>query len=153
MSSDKTPSSIPVWLSQILHSMRVKHIEASFSGGGDEGSLDEVKFGGAERTQPFSDGIEMDLEGLRVRGACAYDRSFLDFVIESLEKDVEPFGNYADGDGGSARIMILVDEEGAWVEEGDFTPGSSWDDDEYDDEFEEGDLYDAEEEEDCTLTP
>lgn len=131
----ETVSHMEPWLASIMHGLGVTSIEASFSGGGDEGQMDDLIIYTSENSEKTADEIESYLEGLKVRQAAHYQPSFFDKLKEMLENDVEPVGDYANGDGGSAWLRIAITEDGAFVESSYFTPYEP-EDEEYDEDEE-----------------
>jgi|TARA_R110002051_G_scaffold161231_1_gene232850 hypothetical protein len=114
-------SNIEPWLAKIMLGLGVASIEANFSGGGDEGCMDDMIIYPREGSVKSASEIEEHLESLKIRQAANLQPSFLDKLKENIESDVEPLGDYANGDGGSAWIRIAITDHGAYVEGSDFT--------------------------------
>ncbi|MEY8801974.1 hypothetical protein AB9K35_16820 [Leisingera sp. XS_AS12] len=129
-----TSSSIEPWLAAILHKFEVTTIEASFSGSGDEGHMDDLILTLRDGAEGTEDSVWKSLKELKVRSAESYRKSLYDILEEKVEKDADPVGNYSDNEGGAVYLQIAISEDAAEVIYTDYTPGSY--DDEYDDEEE-----------------
>ncbi|ETX13336.1 hypothetical protein OCH239_10865 [Roseivivax halodurans JCM 10272] len=138
MSDDTPPSSIERWLAQLLNKLEVASIEASFSGGGDEGSMDDMIV--AMRPGATMSGEELlkHLDTLEQRSVGNFRSSFRDKLVDQIEHDASYLGDYANNEGGSVFLRLEVEGDAVKIAVGDFTPGSYDDDEDYD--YDEEDL-------------
>ncbi len=130
---DYIPSQIPLWMNKILSNLGVNSMEATFSGCGDSGQMDDLIL----NVSPESGKTELEivdhLKEVKIRLSSRLTQNFWDLLADSISTDADPLGNYSDGDGGSIWMRITVTPDGASICDYTYTPGEP-DYDEYDDD-------------------
>jgi hypothetical protein len=132
---DENASSIPRWLAGIIHNLGVQSIEATFSGSGDNGCMDDLILNLSPEAGMTEVEMSNHLESLKVRLQGGREESFWGLLGDHVTDDAEPLGNYSDGDGGSVWLRIAIEPSGAYLDSSSYTPGEPYEDDEHDDEW------------------
>lgn len=141
------PADSHSWLGPVLSNLGVASFEADFSGSGDSGQMDEVRFKDANGAELSSTDILAALQRLPLHSKGGFMSNFEVALDEMMGADADNEGNYYDNEGGFASVSYSVSPHGIEKTGGYYEPGSYEDDDEYDpDDDEDPDEEDLEEE-------
>jgi hypothetical protein len=154
---DELDLSLPdpkIWLYPFLADLGVTQIEASMSGSGDSGDLDDVSWYRGDTLIPNEE-VEGVLTGLTVDDGSTRHHNFLDVARDMFTSDGSKAGNWYDGEGGSALCRYELDPEAGVINllETEYAPGEEYDNDEDDDWEPEFGETDEEELEDDDVEP
>jgi len=138
-----------IWLYPFLTDLGITGIEASMSGSGDSGDLDDVIWYRGDTLAPNEE-VEGVLTGLTVDDGSGRHHNFLDKIREMFTSDGSGAGNWCDNEGGSALCRYDLDPETGVINlvEAEYAPGEEYDDDEDEDDDWEPDFGEADEGED-----
>lgn len=141
---------VETWTGKILHGLGVRHVEVRFSGGGDSGDLDEVRyFSDAEGTVEMSqDALEQSIKKITMPSDFRHT-TMLDILHSYWEGHANDQGNWYDNSGGAVESAYSITAEGT---DHEFSHITYYDDEndeeeEYDEELEEDADFDLEEDE------
>jgi hypothetical protein len=133
------------WLGAVLHHLGVHKIEATLSGGGDSGAIDDVTYLDASGQPMDSAKVEDFLLSQVLADGSENPATFQSCLYLMIESAAEDLGNYYDNEGGSVWLLYTVQARSLEQTEGVFTAGE-YEDEEYDGEYaeeEDPDLEDA----------
>lgn len=140
------PADPRIWLAPVLANLGVARFEADFSGSGDSGQMDEVRFKDSSGSEMSSEEIMGALQRIPLHSKGGFMSNLENALDEMMSSDAENEGNYYDNEGGFAQVSYAVSPQGIEKTGGYYAPGSYEDEDEdYEPEDEENDEEDLEE--------
>jgi hypothetical protein len=121
------------WLAPLLAQMDITRFEASFSGGGDEGGLDDVLFYKSDATMASSEEVKTLLSGIALPDGSAHVQTAHDVFEAALYEATQHDGDYSNGEGGSLWAEFRVRPGGIVKGDVEFSY-SEYDDEDYDED-------------------
>lgn len=140
------PADPRTWLAPVLTNLGVASFEADFSGSGDSGQMDEVRFKDADGNDMDSEEVLAALKRLPLHSKGGFRSDFESALDDLMSADAEHEGNYYDNEGGFVQLCYAVSPHGIEKTGGYYEPGSYEDEDEdYEPEEDEDDEEDMDE--------
>jgi hypothetical protein len=128
-----------IWLADLLSRQNVSSFEASFSGGGDEGGLNDLLFRRRDGTIDDKGEVDAFLSSILLPDGSAHVPTAKDMFDDMLDAATEADGDYCNNEGGSLWAEFHVLPQGIVKSSVDFTPGSYEDDPDDEDDFDDQD--------------
>ena len=125
------------WIGLSLHALGARRLQATFSGSGDSGDLDDILYFDAEGDPLPNDSIQSTLEAMKVFNGTSHAPDYHEVLVDLLAERASDFGNYYENEGGSVVIDCEIDSSGLEIVGGSFEPGV-WDEDEFDEDEDYG---------------
>lgn len=132
----------PSWVGRALNWAGCDQVEADFSGGGDEGHFDDLRFCGAGVDIMAEERIKERMQEVHCRALEPYKSphisgtSALQTLIRQIETIADKYPDYANNDGGALNLEISISAECMRVDDWNFTEHEP-DDEDYDDDYDE----------------
>lgn len=128
-----------LWLAPLLSQMGISRFEASFSGGGDEGGLDDVIFYKSDATMASSEEVKTLLSGIALPDGSAHVQTAHDAFEAALYEATQHDGDYSNNEGGSLWAEFHVLSNGIVKGDVEFADNEyedeDYDEDEIDDQY------------------
>lgn len=127
--SDPAEPSPKSWLYPFLAELGITRIEASMSGGGDSGQIDDVTYYRGDETVPNEE-VEGFLASLTLDDGSSSGVTFKDVLETMFENDGSSAGDWINNEGGSAFCSYDLSPELGRIRlvDVEYTPGEEYED-------------------------